>query len=84
MIQRYDLANPRCLYRRNVACISQLRNWTFRIALLNAQLLRVANKVLFGLLSRFLGRFAAGDVLYHALIVKEFAGQLIVNGTSIF
>src|SRR5258705_11559665 len=41
----------------------------FELRILNAQLLSVADKLLFGLLSRFLRSFATGDILHHALVI---------------
>src|SRR5580704_14311441 len=51
----------------------------FKLRIFNPQFFRVADEILFGLLSRFLRGFAPGDVLHHALVVQELAGHLIMD-----
>src|SRR5271165_2820148 len=56
----------------------------FELRILEAQLLCVARKVFFGFLPLFFSAFTTRDVLHHALVVEQLAGNLVVYGTGIF
>ncbi len=56
----------------------------FELRILDPQLLRVADKVFFGLLPCFFRGFATGDILDHSLVIQEFTGHFIVHRMRIF